>query len=70
MTSISCISRLSTSRKICLLQMSKSTGNFLTLSDAIQKFSADGNTFVVDCICMSLHVDVAVSSCNVVYVIK
>ena len=45
----------------CVLQMSKSTGNFLTLSDAIQKFSADGNTFVVDCICMSLHVDVAVS---------
>ena len=59
--SISRMSHLSANGKICVLQMSKSTGNFLTLSDAIQKFSADGNTFVVDCICMSLHVDVAVS---------
>ena len=27
---------------VALFQMSKSTGNFLTLSDAINKFSADG----------------------------
>ncbi len=28
------------------LKMSKSTGNFLTLADAIQKYSADGDFFV------------------------
>lgn len=26
----------------CILQMSKSTGNFLTLTEAVAKFSADG----------------------------
>ena len=34
-----------------LLQMSKSTGNFLTLTEAIDKFSADGrsNQEIIEC---------------------
>ena len=32
---------------LVLLQMSKSTGNFLTLRAALDKFSADGNTGVI-----------------------
>lgn len=35
-------------RLFCFFQMSKSTGNFLTLSQAVDKFSADGE-YVLTC---------------------